>query len=74
MVVNRPSDEADREMTATPRMIHSVSSFVVKRSIRLTSAIPMVTGSVNASLASAIAAASSRPKPAMTTDFSWHPL
>ena len=57
----RPTDEADSDTAADAKMIHSVSSSVVSRIIRLTAAIAIVTGSVSASCASGIDAASSRP-------------
>jgi hypothetical protein len=56
-----PSDDADRETIAAPRMSQSVSSFVVNRITRLTAAIITVIASVRASRSRGIAAASRRP-------------
>jgi hypothetical protein len=50
-------DAADRDTTDAPEMIQGVSSFVVKSSARITSAIAMVTGSTSASRASGAASA-----------------
>ena len=45
---NDSSDEADKEITAAPRMIHRVSSFVVSNRTKLTPPIATVTQSVSA--------------------------
>src|ERR1700736_1991833 len=65
--VKLPSEAADHEHTAAPRIIQSVSSLVVSSKAKLTAAIAIVTAPVSASRASGIAAASSRPALAITT-------